>query len=129
MKKKLALLILLFSFLNCTKEEKIIDDSYLFDQDEDCIENDKGTCCDVDGRILVEPDSYYTYTYKGISNLNSSTQNITWSAVGSISIVSGQGTSQASFKFNSDFTSGQISAIGKVGECCDCQNTIIITKI
>lgn len=129
MKKNVALLILFFSFINCTKEEHIIDNSYLFDQDEDCIENEEGTCCDVDGRILVESDSYYTYTYKGISNSNSSTQNVTWSVTGSISIVSGQGTSQANFKFNSDFTTGQISATGNVGECCDCQNTILITKI
>lgn len=129
--KFLLVAILFISIISCSKDEqKPFDESIYFDQDE--CEQSRGTCCDTDGRILVVPNQIYTYTY--FNNTASETNpnyTINWEVLeGSITIISGQNTSEATFKFNSDFTTGKISATGKINEgCCECQDTIEISKL
>jgi hypothetical protein len=135
--KKLIKFCSILIILSCSKnEEKPFDESIYYDKDADCalvtnpLEYSGGNCCDVDGRILVVPNNSYAYTYKGIYS-NSPNMVIEWKVIsGSINLVKGQNTSEATFKFGQDFTTGKITAIGEVtGGCCECQNTIDISKI
>ncbi|MBP6126961.1 hypothetical protein [Flavobacterium sp.] len=124
--------ILFTTIISCSKDEqKTFDESIYFDQDPDCdLEANGYTCCDVDGRILVVPNNSYSYSYKGIANGNRTIENIIWSVEsGSITIVSGQCTPNAIFKFGADFVNGKIQAQGKVGGCCVCVDIIEIKKI
>lgn len=115
--------------ISCAESEDLIDESTYYDQDEDCPINTAGTCCDVDGRILVIPNNTYKYAYKGVSGGVTSSETITWSVSNSeITIISGQGTNEAIFAFSSNFKNGEISAVGMVGGCCDCQSTISISN-
>ena len=129
--------ILFISIISCSKEQqKPFDESRYFDQDANCTPvNNPATysgvnCCDVDGRIIVQPNESYNYTYKGTYS-NSPNLKINWEVIsGSITIINGQNTSEATFKFGADFTTGKISATGKLdSNCCDCQNILEITKL
>jgi hypothetical protein len=127
--KKSILLVLgvlgIFIF-SCNNNED--DQSQYFDNDEDCI-NTQGNCCDVDGRILVNPNDTFIYTYEGSNNGVSNLTNIVWTVTsGSITIVGGQNTSKAKFKFGSDFTTGTIKA-GSLVDGSFCENSLNITKI
>jgi hypothetical protein len=130
--KKINLLIVVFLItltISCAESDDLFDESIYYDNDTDCPINTAGTCCDVDGRILVIPNNTYKYTYKGVSGGVTSSENITWSVSNSeITIISGQGTNEAIFAFSSNFIIGEISAIGMVGRCCDCQSTISISN-
>ncbi|WP_166922843.1 hypothetical protein [Flavobacterium poyangense] len=124
-----ATLFLIFT-LSCSNDGdnhfkyRKYDLKYL-DPDANCDATMSGTCCDVDGRILVNAGNKYTYTYKG----NKATANVTWTVLsGSITIVQGQGTNEAEFYFGKDFTTGQISAKGYVNELY-CHNIINISKL
>lgn len=124
--------ILIISITSCSKEEqKPIDESIYFDQDDNCGQS-SGTCCDTDGRILVLPNQIYSYTYfNNSSSFVYPNYSINWEVLeGSIVLISGQNTSEAKFKFNTNFTTGKIRATGKVADgCCECQNTIEISKL
>jgi hypothetical protein len=133
--KKLEILfigILFISITSCSKEEqKPFDESIYYDQDEDCGQS-RGTCCDTDGRILVLPNQIYSYTYfNNTSSFANPNYSINWEVLeGSITLISGQNSSEAKFKFGSDFTIGKISATGKVdSSCCECNDVINITKL
>lgn len=132
MKKAITIvttLFLIFSF-SCSHDrdnhpEYQDEELKYLDPDANCDATMSGTCCDVDGRILVAADTKYTYTYKG----NKKTGNVTWTVLsGSITIVQGQGTNEAEFYFGKDFTTGQISAKGYVNELY-CHNIINISKL
>jgi hypothetical protein len=124
-------LILIFS---CNKDDGsndiLSDDPSYYDQDE--CEQSRGTCCDTDGRIFVVPNQIYTYTYfNNTANATDPKYTINWEVLeGSIVLLSGQNTSEAKFKFNTNFTKGKIRATGKVADsCCECQSTIEISKL
>jgi hypothetical protein len=137
--KKLKLLLFAIPFIlfsSCSKTDNPVDESMYYDQDENCgtpTQKIKSTCCDVDGRILVEPGKSYNYTYK--INEKLTPKNINWTVVsGDIKLVNGQGTDTATFSFGKNFTTGKISGIGNTGEftdinCCDCQSFIDISKL
>lgn len=126
------ILVFIFSCSNDSSnqsQENSVDESKYFDQDPDCQQTiaakPAGTCCDTDGRILVEAGNSYTYTYK--ANFNS--DDIEWTVVsGSIILTEGQGTGEATFYFAKDFTKGIISGYGK-GDGISCQSTIEISKL
>jgi hypothetical protein len=131
MKKLIYLcVILLLTTFGCSKKDDPIDESLYFDKDE--CEQSRGTCCDTDGRILVVPNQTYTYTYfNNTVNVTDPNYTINWEILeGSIELISGQNSSEAKFKFDSNFTTGKIRATGKIdGGCCECQNTIEISKL
>ena len=119
---------------SCNKTEDPVNESKYYDQDENCntpAQQLTGTCCDVDGRILVTPGESYTYTYK--TNGSLAPRQINWTVVtGDIKIVNGQGTDNATFSFGKNFTTGKISGFGNTGKqenCCDCQSTIEISRL
>jgi hypothetical protein len=126
------LLLCLFSCNNEAAETKNvtpIDESAYYDQDPDCKDITSGTCCDVDGRIWVETETpyKYTYSYKAF-NAPSDDYEIEWTVIsGSIILLKGQGTKEATFYFNKDFTKGEISAYNK--KSLECQSTILISKL
>lgn len=119
----MVLLILLFS--NCSKNDDTVDTSYLYDQDEDCTFG-VATCCDIDGRVLVESNS--TYTYTNTTSFTFSTME--WEVIsGDITLTAGQNTDNATFNFGNNFNTGRIRAntIGANGEICN--NTLEINKL
>lgn len=123
------LFIFIFSCCNndSVNEEKTIDESQYLDQDSNCDPGYKGTCCDTDGRVLVETEKIYKYTYK-TNYANSS--DIEWTVVsGEIILIEGQGTSEATFYFAKGFIKGAISAHGKNPLEDSCQSTIFISKL
>ena len=80
-------------FLSCQKEDDNIIDNRL----------DLNGSCGIDGDDCGQLNSELTYNY--ISNRND--EQITWSVVsGEITLVSGQGTSRATFLLGSDFSEG-----------------------
>jgi hypothetical protein len=115
-KKHIILLVLSIFAMNCSRNDDGTDESYLFDQDEDCVFG-ISTCCDIDGRILVESNSTYTYT-----NLTSFTfSTMEWEVLsGDITLTGGQNTNNATFNFGSTFSTGKISAstTGINGDFC-----------
>ena len=132
---KVTILLFLISilFINCSSEKDAtapiipkIDDSYLYDQDENCV-TARGTCCDIDGRILVEPNSTYTYTH----TFNRGLYSVDWTVLsGDITLVSGQNTNSATFKFGNNFTTGQISAFATAKiNGLECENRILVSKL
>lgn len=130
--KKSYLLLLAISatvLYSCDKSETdpiLVDNSKYYDQDEDCQQKtSRGTCCDVDGRILVVPNHTYTYTYE----TNNAITNIEWEVMsGSITIISGQNTPKVKLKFGADFTEGQIIAKG-TGASAGCDSNLNISKL
>lgn len=128
---KVTILLLLISilFINCSSEKDAtaaiapkIDDSYLYDQDAIC-KTARGTCCDIDGRILVEPNSTYTYSHKTTLDVNT----IEWIILaGEITLISGQNTNSPTFKFGNTFVNGTIKAKTN-GDMCD--NVIEISNL
>jgi len=133
--KKLKLLFFAIPFIlfsSCNKTDDPVDESMYYDQDGNCEDKiPQGTCCDVDGRILVEPGKSYNYTYKVYKS--QTPKKINWTVVtGNIEIINGQGTNEATFRFGKNFTTGKISGMGNNGQsndCCDCQSTIDISKL
>lgn len=126
------LLVFIFSCNNDSAETKVptpIDESKYYDQDPDCKDSKSGTCCDVDGRILVEPGTPYKYTYDyKVFNVPPENDVIEWTVLsGSIVLLKGQGTNEATFYFNKDFTKGEISATK--WKSLGCQSTILISKL
>ena len=115
--------LLIIFFLSCSSEKE--DESKYFDTDTNCNTLTRGTCCDVDGRILVYPSNFYTYTYKS----NKSTSNIVWKGTGSIILIKGQGTEEAVFYFKKGFSKGTIEAMGLIGGDARCQSIIRISKL
>jgi hypothetical protein len=124
--------LLFISVISCNKsEQKPLDDPSYYDEDGNC-EQSRGTCCDTDGRILVIPNETYTYTYSNNTvNVTDPNYKIIWEVLeGSIVLISGQNSSEAKFKFGSEFTTGKIRATGKVTNgCCECSNTIYVSKL
>ncbi len=130
--KKLNFVLLSFLFIavsSCSKSDDRIDPSKYFDQDADCAVGASGTCCDVDGRVLVIPNNSYTYTVKGYRSESTQLTNIVWEVTsGSITIESGQNTPEATFKFGPDFTTGTINA-GSLVNGAHCESEISISKL
>lgn len=131
-KTRILLFIISILLVDCASEkvdEPIkIDDSYLYDQDGECSSIASGLCCDVDGRILVEIDKNYSYNYE--SKFSGQSVQINWQVLeGSITIISGQNTNEAVFKFNTDFTAGKIKAFGEDELGNSCSSTISISKL
>lgn len=125
MKKYLVLFILLFSLANCTKEDDKIDDSHLYDQDANCTFG-VNTCCDIDGRILVERNSTYKYS----STTSYAVSNIEWEILsGDITIVSGQNTNTLTIRFGENFTIGKIRSSTTSTRGDQCNNTFEINKL
>ncbi|WP_281230920.1 hypothetical protein [Flavobacterium gelatinilyticum] len=126
------LLIFLFSCYNDSVETispNPTDESKYYDQDPDCKEIKSGTCCDVDGRIFVETGTSYKYTYDYKAfNAPTVDNEIEWTVLsGSIILLEGQGTKEATFYFNKNFTKGEISGYNK--KSLQCQSTILISKL
>lgn len=124
--KNITRIILLTSVLliltKCSKDK--VDDSYLYDQHEDCVSYPNSTCCEINGRILVERNSTYKYELKTSSN-NFST--IEWEVVsGDIILISGQNTNEAKFRFGENFTTGSI--ISKSTPYGYCEDILVINK-
>jgi hypothetical protein len=125
--------VVLFTFscsTDSSNQANSIDESKYFDQDGDCNQTKTakttGTCCDTDGRILVEAGNSYKYTYKSNLKLN----DVQWTVVtGSIILIEGQGTGEATFYFTKDFTEGEISGYGKGEQELACQSTLKISKL
>jgi hypothetical protein len=120
---------ILVSVFSCNNDREKEDESQYLDKDPDCdirtVGKPASTCCDVEGRVFVETNNYYKYTYKGGREIT----NVNWTVIsGSIILVDGQGTGEATFYFDKNFTTGKISGYGKVGSF-DCQSTIIISKL
>ena len=109
------------------------DNPEYYDADGDCPEViPGGLCCDLDGRILVRPNYDYTYTYGG--NTYDSNQNIytvvKWEVIsGSITLLEGQHTRNAKFRFGSKFTTGQIKATGYSSNGEVCGSILTISKL
>lgn len=126
----LSQFLLIFVFSCCNNDsadEKAIEEKLYLDQDSDCDKQYTGTCCDTDGRVLVETEKIYKYTYK--TNYDNSS-DIEWSVMsGEIVLIEGQGTSEATFYFSKGFTKGAISAHGKNLLEDSCQSTIFISKL
>jgi hypothetical protein len=133
--KKLRLLFFAIPFIlfsSCDKTEDPVDESSYYDQDGNCEDIiPQGTCCDVDGRILVKTGRFSNYTYKVYKS--QTPKKINWTVVsGDIKLMKDQGTNEATFRFGKNFINGKISGIGNNGqsnECCDCQSTIEISKL
>lgn len=126
--------VLIFTFScsndssNQAQANSLNENKYL-DQDPDCNQKITAktaeTCCDTDGRILVETGNSYKYTYKANFKLDDNQ----WTVVsGSIILIEGQGTGEATFYFAKDFTKGTISAYGR-GDGIHCQSTLEISKL
>lgn len=121
----IILFIFAISCCNSESENEKPDESKYFDQDKDCA-GSPGTCCDVDGRILVETGKSYKYTYK----TNFITENVEWKVEsGGIILISGQNTKEATFYFPEGFTKGVISAYGEKPNSLACENALTISKL
>lgn len=118
--------IISISLINCSSDnELVVDDSYLYDPDENCIFG-FGTCCDIDGRILIEPNS--SYKYKNTTSFNYS--NMEWEVLsGEIMIIQGQFTNEVTLKFRENFTKGVIRANAKGINGSSCNNNLEINKL
>ena len=129
MKKKFKLttiaLLLICSF-SCDKDDSQLIAEPTTVQEESVETNTNSTArffrteCDVIGSRIACPGQSFTYTY--ISDI--SNPNVTWTWSNGITPISGLGTSSATFRFNSGFTMGTISAIGVGSETCSDSITI-----
>ncbi|WNM19171.1 hypothetical protein [Flavobacterium capsici] len=115
--------LILFLSINCSRDKA--DDSYLYDQDEDCVFG-VATCCDIDGRILVKTNTSYIYTNS--TSFDYSTME--WEVIsGDISIVDGQNTNEATIHFGNNFITGVIRTKTTGIEGSYCENTLEINKL
>ena len=90
----------IFSFLSCQKDDDNFEVFNIIDNRLDL--NDS---CGIDGNDCGQPITEQSYLFMS-SNSN---EQITWSIVdGDITLISGQGTSVATFKLGSDFSQGII---------------------
>ncbi|KIX21883.1 hypothetical protein SY27_04150 [Flavobacterium sp. 316] len=128
--KKLALLFLgtyIIFACSCDKDEQIFDESIYYNNDTDCNTVQSGTCCDIDGRILVNQNTSYTYNH----NNNYDATSIEWIIIsGDITLIEGQNTNLAKFHFGNNFVSGEIKAISNnMNSTQNCVDVISINLI
>ena len=93
-----------------------LSDSIYSDCDEEFITSYPGTACCVSGPTRATPGDTLTYRY--ISNIPNA--EITWTvSYGSMTLISGQNTAIASFKFGDDFTSACFIVSGENEKGCE----------
>lgn len=115
-KAKIALIALLLAGMFSCSEELTSEDK-LISTPEASKDADASilAACNITGCSLVPPGCTNTYTY--VSDFSSVVT--TWNVVsGDITLLSGQGTSQATFQFGSGFSTGAIQASGEGSGFC-----------
>ena len=131
MKTRIAFTLCLISLISCMKDDNTLSvksqpQSQSYKQqydsamrakmvcDENSLNMDEGTRCCVSGFAQANPGESLTYEYRSKYRYPSvGTPVVNWVILeGSITIISGQGTPTAIFKFGTDFTTGKISATG-----------------
>ena len=117
-----AAIVFGFAFIiSCNDDE--MPERKMATYDEDFFANYTGTGCGIAGPLEAAPGETLSYEYK--SNIKN--PEVTWFIdAGSITIVSGQNSSKATFKFGDDFSTGAIRCLGEGDRSCS--EGISITK-
>ena len=98
--KTLFVLLILVFAASCEKDSAISEEGLNFKKDL------VKAPCTIDGPDCGNPFSIVTFTYSSDTH----NQNINWSVVsGNMSLVSGQGTTSATFTLNSSFSGGSVN--------------------
>jgi len=119
--------------MNSDSSEEVVTDRIVLQkecekesEETDCVEflsTASDSACCLSGKSSVSPGETEVYTY----STNVDSPQYTWEVIsGDIEIIQGDNSSQATFKFGDDFTSGVIEAVGMGSEKgCGTQQTII----